>query len=131
VLQIGFEFNSSNNLMTLRNYMIMFGLLVGTFHTIAQVSFAPAANYVVGTTPQDVIAADVNEDGKLDLISANSQTFAGQPSTLTVLTNNGSGVFGSNATLNVGSGPSSVVAADVNGDGRLDLISANYVGDSL
>ena len=45
--------------------------------------------------------------------------------TLSVYTNNGSGGFGSNTTLNVGAGPFSVVAADVNGDGRLDLISAN------
>ena len=56
----------------------------------------------------------------MDLISAN----AGD-NTLTVLTNNGSGGFGSNATLNVGSYPYCVVAADVNGDGKLDLISAN------
>ena len=44
-----------------------------------------------------VAAADVNGDGKLDLISANWNSY-----TLTVLTNDGSGGFGSNATLNVG-----------------------------
>jgi hypothetical protein len=45
-----------------------------------------------------------------------------------VLTNNGSGGFGSNATLVVGSYPLGVAAADVNGDGKPDLISAN-LGD--
>ena len=69
------------------------------------------------------MAADVNGDGKLDLISANVND-----NTLTVLTNNGSGVFGSNATLTVGSYPNCVVAADVNGDGKSDLISANSGG---
>ena len=59
-----------------------------------------------------------------DLISANYRD-----NTLTVLTNNGSGGFGSNATLSVGAQPICVVAADVNGDGKLDLICANY-GDS-
>ena len=44
---------------------------------------------------------------------------------LTVLTNNGSGVFGYNNTYGVGLNPYSVVTADVNGDGKLDLISAN------
>ena len=48
-----------------------------------------------------------------------------------MLTNNGSGGFGSNATLNVGSAPECVVAADVNGDGKLDLISANYGSSTL
>ena len=72
--------------------------------------------------PICVVAADVNGDGKLDLISANYGA-----NTLTVLTNNGSGGFGSNATLSVGSGPTCVVAADVDGDGKLDLISANCV----
>ena len=70
--------------------------------------------------------ADVNGDGKPDLICAN-----GSINTLTVLTNNGSGVFGSNATLNVGLSPFSVAAADINGDGWPDLICANYSGNTL
>src|SRR5262249_18384559 len=51
--------------------------------------------------------------------------------TLTVLTNNGSGIFGSNATLTVGGGPECVITADVNGDGFPDLISANSTSNSL
>jgi hypothetical protein len=51
------------------------------------------------------------------------------------LTNNGSGGFGSHATLTVGffagSYPQSVVAADLNGDGLPDLVSANYTDNSL
>ncbi|TAL05571.1 MAG: hypothetical protein EPO07_03360, partial [Verrucomicrobia bacterium] len=71
----------------------------------------------VGNVPRSVVAADVNSDGKLDLISANSAA-----NTLSVLTNNGSGVFGLAATYIAGNNTRSVTSADVNGDGKPDLI---------
>src|SRR5260221_13632923 len=52
-------------------------------------TFVLSSSPGVGTTPNSVVAADVNGDGKADLISANYGT-----NTLTVLTNNGSGGFG-------------------------------------
>ena len=93
--------------------------------------FGLAGTYPVGNAPHSVAAADVNGDGKIDLISAN----AGGNS-LTVLTNNGSGGFRlagtySVGTYSVGNNPCSVAAADVNGDGKIDLISANAGGNSL
>jgi uncharacterized protein (DUF2141 family) len=92
----------------------------------AQVAFAPGINYGVGGRPESVIAADVNGDGKVDLICANALD-----NTLSVLTNNGSGGFALSCTLNVGDYPYSVTAADVNGDGKMDLICANAGDDSL
>jgi FG-GAP-like repeat/FG-GAP repeat len=91
-------------------------------------SFATSGIYGVGNKPASVCAADVNGDGKMDLICADYGD-----NTLTVLTNNGSGGFGSNATYKVGSGPKSLCAADVTGDGKgkVDLICANYDGDTL
>jgi hypothetical protein len=79
--------------------------------------FSSNATYAVGSYPMSV-AAFANMDGKLDLVCA----IGGG---LTVLTNNGSGLFGSNATYTVSDGPNCVIAADVNNDGKLDLISAN------
>jgi len=81
--------------------------------------FSSNATYTVGQGPTSVIAADINGDGKVDLITAN--LFG----TLTVLTNNGSGGFGFAATLLTGLYPNAIVAADVNGDGRLDLVTAS------
>jgi len=78
------------------------------------------ARVTVGKAPDWVVAADVNGDGHVDLITANNET-----NTLTVLTNNGTGVFGLNATLTVAGIPNWVTATDLNGDGKLDLISAN------
>ncbi len=88
--------------------------------------FMLASSPGVGSSPQSVVAADVNGDGRLDLISANSSA-----NTLTVLTNNGSGGFVFASSPGVGSGPFSVTAADVNGDGKPDLISANTGANTL
>jgi hypothetical protein len=48
-----------------------------------------------------------------------------------VLTNDGGGGFGLSSSPTVGLYPVSVTAADVNGDGHVDLISANYDSDTL
>lgn len=72
------------------------------------------------------MAADVNGDGLIDLISANYAN-----NTLSVLTNDGAGGFGLALSPDVGGGSQSVSAADVNGDGMVDLISANQFGNSL
>ncbi|MGA2786737.1 MAG: immunoglobulin domain-containing protein, partial [Verrucomicrobiota bacterium] len=51
--------------------------------------------------------------------------------TLTVLTNDGKGGFMLACSPGVGSYPAMVTTADVNGDGKVDLISANYLGATL
>jgi FG-GAP-like repeat len=111
-----------------RNCLVCTILLLTCLHqAAAQVSFAPATTYYLGGaySPESVIAADVNGYGKVDLISAD---YAYNPvGILSVFTNNGNGSFvlASSPTASVGSFTQSVVAADVNGDGKLDLISAN------
>jgi FG-GAP-like repeat len=89
-------------------------------------SFVPAAPPGAGGAAWSVAAADVNGDGKVDLIGVIRNGNA-----LTVLTNNGSGGFSLVSTLTVGSMPNSVAAADVNGDGKVDLISANSGTNTL
>jgi hypothetical protein len=89
-------------------------------------SFVTASSPVVGSSPRWAVAADVNGDDKVDLISAN-----GNANNLTVLTNNGSGGFATASSPGVGTSPLSVTAADVNGDGKVDLISANYGTNTL
>lgn len=69
-----------------------------------------------------IAVADLDSDGRLDLILAED----GSSGTLAFAFNNGDGTFseGSHGDL-VGSDPSAVVAADLDGDGKLDLAVAN------
>jgi hypothetical protein len=89
-------------------------------------SFAPAISNNVPSGLNFVTAADVNGDGRPDLISSHSVG-----NLLTVLTNDGSGGFVLVTSVFVDANPRCVIAADVNGDHHPDLISANTSGDSL
>jgi hypothetical protein len=80
--------------------------------------------------PQSVITADLKGNGKLDLICVNFNDFA-IPGTLTIMTNSGTGEFTNALMFSVGEGPYSVVAADLNGDGKLDLVTANHMDNAL
>lgn len=90
--------------------------------------FLPAASLSMGTNTRQVIAADLNNDAKLDLISANSGS-----ANVAVRLGNGDGTFGSAAlvVIGVGTSPYAVAAADINGDGKLDLLTANNNGNSV
>ncbi len=88
--------------------------------------FVLASSPGVGKEPQCVIAANVNGDGKMDLICANYTD-----NTLSVLTNDGSGGFVLASSPAGTYNAVCLVAADVNGDGKIDLITANYSGNSF
>src|SRR2546430_5064256 len=92
--------------------------------------FQAAVNYGAGASPYSVVVGDFNGDGVPDLVVANfgnpysSQTISGSVS---VLLGKGDGAFRSAVTYDAGRNPSSVRAADFNGDGKPDLAIANSV----
>jgi hypothetical protein len=99
----------------------------GTFQP--QVAYSTTGSYPGGNTPQWVAIADVNKDGHLDLVTADS----GQG--ISVLLGKGNGTFQApvfySDVLNgsgVGVGANGVAIADLNGDGNLDVVTAAWQG---
>lgn len=88
---------------------------------------SPASFGSGGLGPSSVAIADVNGDGKPDLVVTNdcadsSCTYG----SVSVLLGNGNGTFMPAVSYNSGGlGATSVVIADLNGDGKLDLAVAN------
>ena len=76
-------------------------------------NFAPAVTY--GSGAYSVAVADVNGDGKPDIVT----------STVGVLLGNGDGTFQTEVTYGSGGSAYSVALADVNGDGKPDIVVAN------
>jgi FG-GAP-like repeat len=88
-------------------------------------TFQPVSTYKTGGGEVTSIAvADVNGDGKPDLLVTNWCVFCAN--TVGVLLGNGDGTFQAPVTYGSGGyGASSAEAADINGDGKPDLLVAN------
>lgn len=83
----------------------------------------PRSYFVQGDTATSATTGDFNGDGQVDLVvvCSTGETFGNGE--LTVLRGRGNGTFGpSRASLTGGHGTNFVVAADLNHDGKLDLI---------
>jgi hypothetical protein len=83
-------------------------------------SFKAATNFAAGAVPVALAAADVNGDGRPDLVTAD-------PSGLdvSVLLGLVTGKFKAAKLFGAGKTPNSVAVADVNGDGLPDLVTAS------
>jgi Bacterial Ig-like domain (group 3)/FG-GAP-like repeat/FG-GAP repeat len=79
-----------------------------------------------------IVTGDVNGDGKTDVVVSNECASNSNCSqgTLSVLLGNGDGTFQSPITYATGEDGQSVTLADVNGDGKLDIVLSEECADS-
>jgi hypothetical protein len=103
------------------NISVYLGTGTGSFGTIKNIALS-------GTpvpTPQTVISADFNKDGKMDLALAYSNANAA------ILIGNGTGGFASPTLISIGQGTNSLFSADFNGDSYPDLATSDNSTDNI
>ncbi|MDO7848991.1 FG-GAP-like repeat-containing protein [Hymenobacter sp. M29] len=95
----------------------------GIFGTAALYTVAPNGVQVQGLT-----LGDVNADGRLDIVTANNGN-----NTVSVLLGQAGGTFGAYTSYTTGNNtePRNAALADVNNDGRLDIVTGNSASNSV
>ena len=87
---------------------------------------APKISGVQGNSPTNTLTGDLNGDGKPDVVAVQPGS-----NTLTVYTNGTSGgtfYFSSINYISVGGTVVAAALADLDGDGKLDIVATNYAG---
>ncbi|AWN40609.1 beta strand repeat-containing protein [Methylobacterium durans] len=107
---------AANGSGTARNVFVLLGSANGAFSQ-TPLSYN-VSNNPFGVGISDVTTADVNLDGKLDIITSNGD------GAIAVITNSGNNAFSAPTLYSVGGSPSAVATIDVNNDGRTDIVGA-------
>jgi hypothetical protein len=114
--------NCPNDTSTVGTLEVLLGKGDGTFQS-------PVGYSSGGYRAYSVVLGDVNQDGKLDVVVANSCVSGSNcvNGSASVLLGNGDGAFQPAVSYSSGgSSAQSVVLEDLNQDGKLDLVVANY-----
>lgn len=94
----------------------------------AQTYLFNGASFDCAPLPTSIAAGDFNGDGKLDFAVPGTEAFG---SVVSVLLGNPDSTFQPKTEFLTGVNPRSVVVADFNGDGKLDIATANSTDNSV
>ena len=101
-------------------------------YVAATVNFMPKVDFTAGTNPYSLATGDIDGDGKADIVTANLSA-----NTISVFRNVAtsgaitSGSFAAKVDFAVGSAPYGITIADIDGDGKLDVITANNSANTV
>jgi hypothetical protein len=100
--------------------------------TLEVESFAPFVTFAVGAGPRALALADLDGDGRPEIVTANHEG-----NTISILRNQSSpgeinaSSFAPQLEFPAGPGAFGVVVADLDGDAKLDIATANLAGNSI
>lgn len=93
-------------------------------------TFRPDYAVAMGDFQEMAIGVDLDGDGVVDIAAVEPQV-DGSSQALMVVRGRGGATFGRPTTYTVGNGPREIAAGDLDGDGDLDLVTANQGGDAI
>ena len=105
---------------------------ISTSGSITSGSFATNIDFTTGSYPIGIAIGDIDGDGKPDLAVTNAGS-----NTVSIYMNTStsgsitSGSFATNVDFTTGSNPYSVAIGDIDGDGKPDLVVANYSSNTV
>lgn len=100
--------------------------------TPGSISFATSVNYTTGTAPHYNIITDVDNDNKPEILIGNRNSAS--VSILRNISSQGvinSSSFASKVDFTTGAQPMNFAFTDLDGDGKRDLVSPNYLGNNI
>ncbi|MEG4558868.1 DUF4347 domain-containing protein, partial [Microcoleus sp. F6_B5] len=92
--------------------------------------FSPQVTFPTGSNPDSVRIGDINGDGKPDLAVVNQTSDTTSILLNTTATGGATPTFSPQVTFATGDFPNSVSIGDINGDGKPDLATANFLSDT-
>lgn len=101
-----------------------------TFSTARMISATPMSSFDLQDF-RSVFAADIDGDGDIDIAAAGQDAGPGDDGHVVWYENNGSQVFTLRVLSNAALGANSVFVADLNGDGRADVLAASTLDSKV
>lgn len=102
----------------------IFSIFINTNTSTGAISFAPKQDYTLLTHPDNITMADLDGDGKPDIITSNFSA-----ASISIFRNTSTGGILSltpGTDYSVGTNPSYVITGDLDGDDKIDVAVTNY-----